>query len=69
MSEKKFKKLRQSLGYKVSHHGRKYQEYPIKQYFKSFSGKRKSRIVTLRRNVGARDVYRREKRLMKAGKS
>lgn len=64
MSEKKYKQLRQHLGYKPTYAGRKYRLIDrIIEFVKrgKWVNLKKSQIT----NVGARAVYRQEKRKMK----
>ena len=64
MSEKKYKQLRQRLGYKPTYAGRKYRL--IDRITESI--KRRKQVAAVRNqrtNVGARAVYRQEKKLMK----
>ena len=64
MSEKNYRKLRQQLGYKPSYGKRDYR-LTDKIIEILTSGRNKRRMVTSRQNVGAREVYRQEKKKMR----
>ena len=64
MSEKKYKQLRQRLGYKPTYLGRKYRLIDrIIEFIKrgKWVNLKKSQL----KNIGARKAYRKEKKIMK----
>lgn len=64
MSEKKYKQLRQRLGYKPTYAGRKYRL--IDRIFEFLKGGKWMSLKKIQnKNIGARSVYRQEKKLMK----